>query len=65
MNLEAECLKTASENPPFGHYLKKNRFEATQYLLLSGLLTDDDHSRNITKLVSCQWFNAKNLDGIF
>ena len=66
MNVEAECTKTASKESPFRHSLNKIRFEATQYLLLSGFLTDDGHPRNITK--ACQLpavCNAKNLNGIF
>ena len=51
--------KTASEEEYLlGHSSSKNTFEATQHLMLSGVLADDGHQRKLQK------FDAKNLDSI-
>ena len=43
LNLEATCSENRFRRISLQTFSNKNRFEATQYLLLSGFLNDDGH----------------------
>ena len=54
-------LAPSLEESPFGHSLKKYRFEATQYLCFRAFLPMTAIHEILQKLVNCQRFNAQWL----